>query len=76
MKRMIVSLCALMFLMSENLSAQTNNSTLSFPAKSPRFAVLAEGSFNAGDYPGRYGVGAAAKLMLRAQQNKDVYNGM
>ncbi len=73
MKRMFLALCALMFLLAENLSAQTN-SNLVFPLKSPRFAVLAEGSFNAGDYPGRYGVGAAAKLMLRAQKNKEVFN--
>lgn len=74
MKRMFLAFFALMYLLTENLSAQTNSSNLMFPAKSPRFAVLAEGSFNAGDYPGRYGVGAAAKLMLKAQQNKDVFN--
>jgi len=33
-----------------------------------------EGTFNSGDYPGRYGVSGAAKMMLKAHQNKDVYN--
>lgn len=74
MKRMFFALCACMWMLTGRLSAQTNGSDLVFPTKSPRFAVLAEGSFNAGDYPGRYGVGAAAKLMLRAQQNKDAFN--
>lgn len=74
MKRMFLALSGCFWLLTGNLSAQTNAENLSFPLKSPRLSLLAEGNFNATDYPGRYGVGAAAKLMFTAHRNKDVFN--
>lgn len=81
MKRMFLTLGSCLCMLAGTVSAQTSAQakstkaeSLNFPLKSPRLSLLAEGHFNATDYPGRYGVGGAAKLMFTAQRNKDVFN--
>jgi hypothetical protein len=79
MKKLIWFLGVSQFFFIASLTAQDtvkkkHQEVILFPAKSLRFAVAAEGNFNSADYPGRYGVAAAGKLMLRANKNRDVYN--
>ncbi|MFT3703246.1 MAG: hypothetical protein QM802_12790 [Agriterribacter sp.] len=79
MKKLLWFLSVSQFIFITTLTAQDSVKTkqkevILFPAKSLRFAVAVEGTFNSGDYPGRYGGAAIGKLMLRANKNKDVYN--
>lgn len=73
MKKSLLFAGLFLFLAVNMASAQINQ-TLTFPQKSIRFALMAEGNFNAAEYPGRYGVSGAAKMMIGAQQNQDAFN--
>jgi hypothetical protein len=57
-----------------NIASAQINQTVTYPQKSMRFALVAEGNFNAAEYPGRYGVSGAAKMMIKAQQNHDAFH--
>lgn len=79
MKKLVWLLGIFQFFFVATLTAQDSvrskpKEVILFPAKALRFAVVVEGTFNSADYPGRYGLAAAGKLMLRANKNKDVYN--
>lgn len=57
-----------------NLASAQINQTVTYPTKPLRFALMAEGNFNAAEYPGRYGVSGAAKMMIKAQKNHDTFH--
>ncbi|MFT3748516.1 MAG: hypothetical protein QM768_09380 [Agriterribacter sp.] len=62
------------FLLATNLATAQINQTVTYPTKPLRFALTAEGNFNAAEYPGRYGVSGAAKVLIKAQQNHDTFH--
>lgn len=64
----------LCFFFGINIAFAQINQTITYPNKSLRFAVVGEGNFNAAEYPGRYGVSGSAKMMIKAQQNRDAFN--
>ncbi|MCC6288039.1 MAG: hypothetical protein IT249_09145 [Chitinophagaceae bacterium] len=69
-----VFFAGLCLFLSINLASAQINQKITYPLKSIRYGLTAEGNFNAAEYPARYGVSGAAKIMIKAQKNHDTFN--